>query len=264
MEPKKISNPLPGQEQDNHSQTTSSEIELTQEEIEIALAKARREKYVRLETQAYWEKVKNPEPIPAYTPEKFLEMCLKKFQTETGKTFLVDDHNREILETLSAYFTGGDIIDQRKGLLLQGNVGCGKTAIMQMFKINPKQSYWVTGCGRIARSFSEEGYTGIEHFFHPSGPGNGNVFRHEYFGVCFDDIGTETAKNNWGNKSNTMEEIILGRYERRHDMQGMTHITTNLKAFQIEEFYGPRVRSRILEMFNIIKFPDGSPDRRRT
>lgn len=54
-----------------------------------------------------------------------------------------------------------------------------------------------------------------------------------------------------GNKSNVMADIIFGRY--KNGLVGdMTHGETNLSVVQIEEFYGPRIRSRFSEIFNWI------------
>jgi hypothetical protein len=59
-----------------------------------------------------------------------------------------------------------------------------------------------------------------------------------------------------------MAEILLSRYEFyiSHDM--LTHLTTNLSATEIETMYGPRVRSRMREMFNLIAFDPKMKDKR--
>ena len=81
-----------------------------------------------------------------------------------------------------------------------------------------------------------------------------NHFRHDMFGACFDDLGTETKRKNFGNESNVMEEIILGRYDRKYNLGAKTHLTTNLSADQIAEAYGERVRSRLREIMNVFIF----------
>ncbi|MFO8000567.1 MAG: hypothetical protein R6U46_04930 [Marinilabilia sp.] len=58
-------------------------------------------------------------------------------------------------------------------------------------------------------------------------------------------------------------EIILSRYERFSRNRCLTHFTTNLSANEIEERYGPRVRSRLREMCNLIAFPASTPDKRK-
>jgi hypothetical protein len=76
-------------------------------------------------------------------------------------------------------------------------------------------------------------------------------FLQPQIGVCFSDIGTEDIKNNFGNKTNVMADIIFNRY-KNNVVGDLTHAETNLSANQIEEFYGQRIRSRFSEMFNWI------------
>jgi hypothetical protein len=43
----------------------------------------------------------------------------------------------------------------------------------------------------------------------------------------------------------------------------VTHATTNLSASDLEALYGNRLRSRMREMFNLIAFPNNTPDKRK-
>jgi hypothetical protein len=43
----------------------------------------------------------------------------------------------------------------------------------------------------------------------------------------------------------------------------VTHATTNLSASDLEAIYGNRLRSRMREMFNLISFPNDTPDKRK-
>jgi len=59
--------------------------------------------------------------------------------------FSVDDCNKEIFEQLKMYFTGNLEFEKngmslRKGVLLQGRVGSGKTIMMQLFRQYGKYS----------------------------------------------------------------------------------------------------------------------------
>ena len=59
-----------------------------------------------------------------------------------------------------------------------------------------------------------------------------------------------------------MAEILLSRYDLFTTHNMLTHLTTNLSATEIEEYYGNRVRSRMREMFNLIVFANGIKDKR--
>jgi hypothetical protein len=51
-----------------------------------------------------------------------------------------------------------------------------------------------------------------------------------------------------------MAEILLSHYDYYHSFRMQTHLTTNLKSTEIEKQYGLRVRSRLREMFNLVRF----------
>ena len=59
-----------------------------------------------------------------------------------------------------------------------------------------------------------------------------------------------------------MAEILLSRYDLFTSKRLQTHITTNLSASEIENFYGKRVRSRMREMFNLIAYNKTIKDKR--
>jgi hypothetical protein len=116
--------------------------------------------------------------------------------------------------------------------------------------------FFLRSCREINFEFIQEGYPVIGKYSRQS-------FR---FGLpviyCFDDLGIEGMVKYFGNDCNVMAEILLTRYEFfiRHGM--ITHLTTNLNSMEIEELYGLRLRSRMREMFNLISFDSGSPDKR--
>ncbi|MEK6878907.1 MAG: ATPase, partial [Nanoarchaeota archaeon] len=82
-------------------------------------------------------------------------------------------------------------------------------------------------------------------------------------GVCFDDMGTEDDRKNYGNESNVMADVMLNRYDNKRNLIRKTHITTNLTTEEMEQRYGSRVRSRMREMFNLVIFDPVASDRRR-
>ena len=59
-----------------------------------------------------------------------------------------------------------------------------------------------------------------------------------------------------------MGEILLSRYEMFVNKGMLTHITTNLSAYELESAYGSRMRSRMRAMFNLIAFENGVKDKR--
>jgi energy-coupling factor transporter ATP-binding protein EcfA2 len=150
-------------------------------------------------------------------------------------------------------------ISFRKGILLTGPVGCGKTSIMTLLKSAfPKQiRYVVKSCRDINFEFIQKGYSVIEKYstssyIEPDVPRT----------YCFDDLGTENNLKYYGNDCNAMAEILLSRYDQFISKKMLTHLTTYLTSSEIDNIYGLRVRSRLREMFNLIAFSSDSKDKR--
>ena len=241
-------------------------VELTEAEKRELLEKATNEKRRKLREQEYMRKVSRPLSIPNFNAENFKKWAINRWESLYKKQWIKTPENEQITNLLSQYFSQSPEFEQdgrsfKKGLLLAGSVGVGKTTLMQLFGRNPVSSFIIVPCRRVANEYAEQGGDVIGGYCMESYPSSDNPFRHETFGLCFDDLGTETRKKNYGNELNVMEEILLNRYDRRAVLQNKTHITTNLTADMIKEMYGERVASRMREMFNIIIF-EGDLDMR--
>ena len=245
-----------------------SEIELTSEEQEEAIRKAREKKYYKIREQEYWENVARSREKIIFNPEGLFE--------HAKKTIEVDEHNERIVKLLCSYFTGDKRFEQinnfslRKGIYLFGNPGVGKTFLMQMFSQNQMQSYSLVSARTIEAEFSsakknseEGGEMSINYYSNIiTIPMNSNPYGHNNLGICIDDIGTETMGKFYGKEKNVITEVILNRYDNGLPHH-LTHVTTNLTADEVEQRYGSRARDRMREMFNVIEFKIESPSRRK-
>lgn len=174
-----------------------------------------------------------------------------------------DDH--EIIFRLLTWFLYDKVnadkwnISLRKGIILSGPVGCGKTTLMHLFRLmhKPQDQFIVKPCRDVSYEFNKDGFAIINRYGQSSFDRNGHPKTY-----CFDDLGTEKTIKFYGNECNVMAEILLSRYEQFIHRRMITHLTTNLTSTEIEELYGLRVRSRLREMFNLISFPPGTPDKR--
>jgi hypothetical protein len=177
--------------------------------------------------------------------------CLT-FLEQKGKelynpNFRVHPKDYEIIFKLLVYFLQDKTnaekyqISFRKGILLTGPVGCGKTSLMHLVKLflPGENRYIVKSVRDVCFEFSQEGYTIIRKYSNQSL--NKDDSPKTY---CFDDLGTESTLKYYGNECNVMAEVLLSRYDMFIHHQMRTHITTNLNGDEIEEIYGTRVRSR--------------------
>lgn len=188
--------------------------------------------------------------------------------------FVIDASNRAVLEATVAYFARDEMecqkrgLNPQKGLFLAGPVGCGKTTLMQFFAGASKKSpFRLVTAREVAHQFMQQGYPIITKYgrksFRQKPTGFGLQLRYDQpLTYCFDDLGVEPNTRRYGNDCNVMAEILLDRYDQFRKYGMLTHLTTNLNAEELENLYGPRVRSRLREMCNLISFPAEAKDRR--
>jgi hypothetical protein len=189
--------------------------------------------------------------------------------------FTIDDDNKEIVELLCKYFGEDPAFEEmgyslKKGLLLFGGVGVGKTFLLSAFRTNQIYSYQVVSCqdveGTFARCGDERnektGEVGLKKYYGVTSFTPPNMYGQNNLGYLFDDLGQEnTATKFFGTERNVMMEVLTQRY--KNNLFTATHITTNLSADQVKDMYGVRVADRMKEMFNLISFPETAKSRRK-
>lgn len=149
-----------------------------------------------------------------------------------------------------------------KGILLGGTVGNGKTTLMRLFCSNQRQVFMIKSAAEVANKWLTGGEEAIIDCYEPKllPVNDADNFYHSFAGLCLDDCGTEDVKNHFGNRVNVIGQIIEARYFK-NATGPFFHVTTNLNADQMKEFYGPRVMSRLREIMNVIELK--GEDRRK-
>lgn len=190
-------------------------------------------------------------------------MCIRYMnylgRQKYGSKFALDKEDSDILYKLLSYAISSEDqceihgLDLKKGILLTGPVGCGKTSLMTLLPefMYPFQKYPVKSTREIATEFHKDGYEIIHNY------------GRRQKSICFDDLGVEQNVKHFGNECNTVGEILLHRYDMHVNYGIITHATTNLNADELDKIYGNRVRSRLRSMFNLVSFPEGTVDKRR-
>ncbi len=199
-----------------------------------------------------------------YDFDTCLRIIERKGKELFGEHFSIQHEDHELIAKLLAYIlkdeetTSKQGIALKKGILLTGPVGCGKTTLMTLLRLfQPVDNrYIMKSCRDVSFEFIQEGYSVILKY-------SKQAFNQDKPKMyCFDDLGTENNLKYYGNECNVMTEILLSRYDLFVSRQMVTHITTNLNSSEIESIYGTRVRRRMREMFNLICFDREAKDKR--
>jgi len=136
---------------------------------------------------------------------------------------------------------GNEWAEERKGLLLVGTVGTGKTTALRMVEA-------VTGCEWVSavELTAQMMKGGIERVWEL-------VEQYQQAELIIDDIGSEGDSKSYGN-SVPMEQVLLSRYESWGKYGVRTFISTNLTPKQIKDSprFGLRIHDRLREMCETI------------
>ncbi|SFW74474.1 hypothetical protein SAMN05661012_04167 [Chitinophaga sancti] len=205
---------------------------------------------------------------PIATPYDYhflLQYVSKLGKDMFGRDFIIDDVDKPVITKLLAYFlkdktvAEAEGLDLKKGILLMGPTGCGKTAIMKIMSnfCAAKDRLEFRSSNEVVLDFDTRAYEAIIQFTKKSfySTGHPRVY-------CFDDLGLEPDGHHYGKSVNVMREVLLSRYNYFISRRMITHVTTKLYSEELGERYGEHIRSRMREMFNRVLYVDSSPDKR--
>ena len=243
----------------------------TEEERKKRIAREKKERKAYNKKNAQLLSKKTKPKIIYSTPEDWLKKEIwdegRKYYKEKGRDFIVDDENKVFLRLIVKYLTKSKEFKEicngelRKGLLIYGTCGTGKSSIFDIIqrviiKHNLMPLYFKnTSVHTVVNEFNKESKSNEKY--------GGEVVVDKYCRgmIHFDDLGKETIVQNWGIKEDLFDRILQVRYNKFKDTGLKTFVTTNLTIKELEERYSPQVKSRLYEMFNML--PLTGKDRRK-
>ncbi|WP_343694000.1 AAA family ATPase [Chitinophaga sp.] len=202
-----------------------------------------------------------------YDYHDLLQRVSKTGKDLFGRDFVIEDVDKPVVTRLLCYFlkdeaiAAAEGISLRKGVLLMGPVGCGKTALMKIMSnyCSSAERPVFRACNEVVFDFNNKGYESLNQYTKNSFFSYSSVPRV----YCFDDLGAEAMGYHFGSSSNVLTEILLSRYNHFVSRGMLTHLTTSMTSTELEGIYGKSICSRIREMFNQIKFNNASRDKRQ-
>ena len=136
---------------------------------------------------------------------------------------------------------------KKHGLLLSGNVGTGKTHFVKTC-VNFRS---FCGAMKFVSAYKQHGIMDSAFWYECL-----SVFDGESWGrhIVIDELGIEPVLNNYGTKTEVLEEVINQRYSDWQRNGAITLITSNLRPLELERRYGTRTTDRLREMCDLIEF----------
>ena len=200
----------------------------------------------------------------------------KAMGIQWGFDFTIDNDNKHVFNLLCLYFTNdkqfetfgmnGMNYSLDKGIWLQSNDrGSGKSVLLRSFWMNKRSCFGYKNTTELAVMFQKGGYDAIDPYLQPMPQGaNALNFYQKESGFMYDELFFEDKVNYMGSPVNVSSYIISKLYDfsnsQRHK-RFKFHCTSNFDGEDIENIAGKSFRSRMPEMFNLIKL--NGPDRRK-
>jgi len=223
------------------------------ENREEILKKANYDKHSDIAHEAYKARVKAEKEIEneafkkQWDKNRFYKLLCSEFEKRNNKPFdfgILNGSQKNYIKHLILFMASDPDFEQkysfRKGLMISGNYGVGKTEAVKCVASNQITPIEIHSMVEIKKQISEHGKYVIKMPVQSQSK------------ILLDDVGVEGEISYYGNKITWFKDFILDVY---HSMKQYNRIifTTNLNVERIGEVYGQIVQDRVREMFNVIE-----------
>ena len=181
------------------------------------------------------------------------------------KNFVVDENNKQILRFLLLYFNEckeaeniypGKGYKLHKSLILCGNVGVGKTLLMQVFGEYLKRTGNPNAFHNISVTQMINYYKQHEHLdlytYNEAGRKGYDGCQPE--NLCLNDMGLQTTQHFGQDTKQLVMDFFHARTEVFNQYYMKTHVTTNLTPLEIKNYFNDEYGRLVdrLKFYNII------------
>ena len=190
------------------------------------------------------------------------KFCEPNFQIDKANEFAYECALRWCINDpqMKCVDLNGQVIpaDPQKGLYIYGNVGTGKSMLLDICRTFCKLYRISIKSAGAVYPLAWKTWRADDICDEVAGSGDLRPWKEEIC-LCIQDLGNEPQEVLYmGNRRRVLRSVL----EARGDMfDRLTFISSNLRPDKLTEFYGPRVSSRINQMCNFIFL--GGQDRRR-
>lgn len=183
-------------------------------------------------------------------------ICLKP----QHRRLIIDERNKKLFRFLTYYFNNCRLAEEvypekryklEKPLLLIGDVGVGKSLIMQIFseylrRIDSPNAFYNVSVTQMVNYYTI--HNNLDRFTYNE-IDNPQLFEGNPFNICLNDVGVSSRPFFGMDTKKLTEEFLHARNEIWTQCGKKAHLTTNLKKSELEEAFNDDFGGRLIDRF---------------